>query len=138
VNLYDLHPDPENAPYREWAYENVPELVWERYRDQPGELKKREQALAKEARYAYWYAHNVLGGAFPAGEAAMAQSDGWACYYAPYVLGGPFPAGEPEIAKSHWAYYYAEKVLKLAPTEVETWIADREPYPLRLVDWSLP
>ena len=86
MNLYAIHPDPENAPYREWAFENVPELVWYTYIDQPEELKKREKALAKEAEYAYYYAAYVLKGPFPAGEAAIDTNGGYSFLYARWVL----------------------------------------------------
>ena len=81
MNLYKFHPDPENAPYREWAYENVPALIWERYSDEPEELKKRERVLAKDAYYAYWYARDVLKGSFPAAEDTIANSHYVVAYY---------------------------------------------------------
>jgi hypothetical protein len=110
MDLYDLHPDPEGAPYRDWAFDRVPELVWETYHGRPDELRRRESALAREAKYAYAYAAVTLRGPFPAGEPAIATSAFYAYYYARHILGGRFPAGEPAIARdpvlaanyAHW------------------------------------
>ena len=112
MNLYDLHPDPEKAPGYATRYDDVPELVWDRYKHQPEELKIREKALAKSGEYAYWYAREVLKAPFPAGEAEIAKDAAWAYRYARWVLKGPFPAGEAAIAKDLiFAYFYARDVL---------------------------
>jgi hypothetical protein len=116
MNLYDLHPDPESAPGYDTRYDDVPELVWKKYRDQPEELRKREKALAREAKYAYRYAH-VLKGPFQAGEAAIATRGEYVFVYARNVLRSPFPAGEAAVAKSCYAYIYAREVLNLPEEE---------------------
>ena len=121
MNLYNLHPDPANAPYREWAFENIPELVWEKYHSQPEELKKREKALATEAWCVYSYAVDVLKGPFPAGEAVIAKDFKYAYYYARDVLEGPFPAGEAAISRSPYASSYAFSILKLPITAAYVW-----------------
>jgi hypothetical protein len=95
VDLYAIHPDPENAPYRDWAFERVPALVWERYREEPEELRAREPVIARSAKYAYWYAT--------------------------FALGGPFPAGEPAIAASQYSRQYSRYVLGLQGCEAESW-----------------
>jgi hypothetical protein len=96
MDLYALHPDLLNAPGYATRHDTVPCLIWERYQHQPEELRKREKALVKEARYAYLYAQ--------------------------WVLKGPFKAGEPAIAKNaEYAYYYACNVLKLPYEEARDW-----------------
>ena len=97
MNLYDLHPDPKSAPGYATRYDDIPELIWEKYCTKPKELKKREKALAKKARYAYWYAYDILHGPFPAGEAAIAADPGYAYLYSVFVLRRRFPAGEAVI-----------------------------------------
>ena len=122
LNLYDLHPDPKKAPYRDTAYETVPKLVWEKYQKQPQELKKRERVLAKDAEIAYLYAKYILKGPFPAGEAAIATDAHHTYYYARDVLKGPFPAGEATMAESaHFAPQYARNVLKIPDEEAKVW-----------------
>ena len=122
MNLYEYHPDPENALGYVTRYDDVPELVWEKYKKQPEELKKREATLAKEARYAYWYARYVLMAPFPAGEPAIAKSSACAYFYAAEILNGPFPAGEAALAEDgHYAACYARYVLKLSQNEARAW-----------------
>jgi hypothetical protein len=122
LDLYDIHPDKENAPHRDVAYDRVPELVWERYWDQPKELKKRERALARSPEYAFHYALDVLGGPFPAGEPAIAREAQYAYKYARYVLKEPWPAGEPAIAGDpYYAYRYANHVLGLPAAAAVAW-----------------
>ena len=122
LNLYDIHPDPENAPGYTTRYDDIPEFVWQRYRDQPKELKKREKAFAKDAKYACMYACYTLQGPFPLGEAAIAKDAQQAFYYADRVLGRPFPAGEAALAKVDvWSHKYAYHVLKLPDAEAKNW-----------------
>jgi hypothetical protein len=122
MNLYDIHPDPSSAPYREFAFERVPELVWERYRAEPEELGKRERALATHPKYAFWYAQSILSKPFPAGEPAIAGDAQCAYWYAAFVLRGPFPAGEVAIAKdATYAYLYPRLVLGLSGWRAELW-----------------
>ena len=121
MDLYKLHPDPKKAPYREWAFDKVPSLVWEKYKNQPKEIKKREKVLAKDAKYAYRYAL-LLGEPFPAGEAAIAKNGYLALQYARYALQGPFPAGEAAIAKNAGhSYAYARDILELPDAEAQAW-----------------
>jgi len=143
LNLYDIHPDPKDLPHYD-----VPDLVWAKYYNQPEELKKcedilakdaglafhyafdvlkgpfpaAETAIAKDAAWAYYYAVDVLKGPFPAGEAVIAQDACRACCYAEYVLGGPFPAGEAAIAKNaSRTFQYGRFVLKLPVEEAMNW-----------------
>ena len=135
MNLYQYHPDPENAPGYATRYDTVPELVWERYELQLYELKKREEVLAKDAKYAYEYARWVLNGPFPAGEAALAK-DAWYAYeYARWVLKGPFPVGEAVIAEdAQCAYWYARDVLGGPFPAGEATLAQDPAYSLRYVE----
>ena len=90
-----------------------PELAWEKYRDNPKELKKREHLWVTSAVYAYSYALHVLEEPFPLGEKAIASHPDYAYYYACNVLKKPSPLGEAAIA-SHpeIAYDYAHDVLE--------------------------
>jgi hypothetical protein len=76
-----------------------------------------EEAIAKDAEWAYYYAKDVLKPAgikrFIAGEKAIAKDPEKAYWYARYVLKGPFPAGEPAIAKKY-ADDYVQTVLEPA------------------------
>ena len=113
MNLYKFHSKPETLDHYDEAHEKVPKLVWEKYKNHPAELKKREKVLARDPKTAYLYAQSVLNGPFPAGEATIAKSAEYVHYYALQVLGKPFPAGEAAIAKStKYAYFYTLYVLK--------------------------
>lgn len=90
MNIYNLHGDPETLLHYDEAYEKLPALIWDKYEDQPEELKKREKALAKDPRYAYSYARNILKGPFKAGEVAITKSEYYARLYAKFVLKGHF------------------------------------------------
>ena len=113
MNLYNLHSKPESLDHFEKVSENNPEVFWDKYKNKPEELKKREKYIVKYARFAYYYAKDTLKGPFPAGEEAIAKDAMFAYYYAREVLKGPFPAGEETIAKKTWyASQYAGAVLK--------------------------
>jgi len=100
MNLYNLHAKPESLDHHAAAQDSVPSIVWEKYRDDAAELKKREAALAKDSEIAYRYARNILQGKFPAGEAVIATDEYWSYQYAFYVLKDRFPAGEAAIARN--------------------------------------
>ena len=68
LNIYKYHTHPETLPLYKKAMECVPDLFWEKYKDNPEELKKREGAIAKSAKYSCLYAHDVLKTRFEAGE----------------------------------------------------------------------
>jgi lambda repressor-like predicted transcriptional regulator len=112
MNLYKLHANPETLDHYDIAHDKVPKLIWDKYENNPEELRKREAALAKDGQYAYFYAKHVLKGRWPAGEEAIAK-DAFASYeYATDVLKAGFPAGEEAIAKdARYAYFYAKDVL---------------------------
>jgi hypothetical protein len=113
MDLYSLHDDPSSLNHHDVAHDQVPELIWDKYRHQPAELKKREAALAKDPEIAYWYALYVLKGPFKLGEPEIAKDAVCTYWYARDVLKGPFKLGEPAIAKdAECAYYYAYSVLK--------------------------
>ena len=63
--------------------------------------KYLEDAIAKDAWYAYFYARDVLKGPFPLGEEAISKDPDYAHYYARHVLKSPFPAGEETIAEAN-------------------------------------
>ena len=67
MNLYNFHNTPESLYQYETVYETNPLFFWEKYKNNPEELRKREKYLAKDARCAYYYARDVLKGAIPRG-----------------------------------------------------------------------
>ena len=113
MNLYNLHSNPESLDFYEKVTETNPDVFWEKYKNKPEELKKREKYIAKSPKYAYYYAKEVLKGPFPAGEAAISKNALCASAYAKGVLNGPFPAGEAAIAKDAlYVNAYARDILK--------------------------
>ena len=113
MNLYKFHSKSESLDHYEAMGETNPTLFWNKYKDNKGELKKREKYIAADAEYSYYYAKNVLKGAFPAGEAAISKSAEYSYMYAKYALKGPFPEGEAAIAtNTDYANWYTRRVLK--------------------------
>lgn len=94
MKLYDYHSDPMSLDNYSIANESVPELFWDKYKNNPVELKKKEAMIAKVAQYAYWYAIDILNGSFPAGEAAIAKD----VYYS--VLYSRSSANDDSLANS--------------------------------------
>ena len=84
IDPYKLSKRP--LPYRDVAYEKHPELAWEKYKDNPEELKKREHLWVTNPEWAYYYALEVLKKPFPLGEAAIASDPYYAYSYARDVL----------------------------------------------------
>jgi hypothetical protein len=98
LKTYDTHISPKEAYYRLRYGDKDPILV---------------KAVAKDTRYAYFYAHDILKGPFPLGEPAIAKDTTYAYWYARDVLKGPFPLGEPEIAEDQVrSFYYARNILE--------------------------
>ena len=113
MNLYNLHSEPMSLNFYELISETNPDIFWEKYKNKPEELKKREKYMAANAIYAYHYAKNILEGPFPPGEEAIAKDEYYAYYYAKNILKGPFPAGEEAISKdTHCFKLYVKFVLK--------------------------
>ena len=119
MNLHNLHNDPKSLDYID-DVDMVPTLFC------PAEDKRQyeklwarnpktaclyscwiikkpfplgESAIAKEARYSYWYARDVLGAAFKLGEPAIATDDCYSHWYARDVLKKRFKLGEPAIKR---------------------------------------
>jgi hypothetical protein len=112
MNLYSLHDCPESLDDYAVAQETVPELIWKKYKNDPVELKKREQYFAKSAKYSYLYAE-VLQRPFGLGELAIVADAYWSYMYARDVFKGPFEASEAAIAKDAFcSYMYAKYILK--------------------------
>lgn len=111
--IYNLHSKPHTLDHHEKLETHHPKFVWKKYENNPRELKKREAAIAKDARYSYYYARNVLRKPFPLGEPAIAKETSYSHLYAYDVLKKPFPLGEPAIAKdASYSYFYAMDVLE--------------------------
>ena len=85
MNLYNRHISPESLLLFKEADEYVLEVFFQKYRDEPEELRKREKAISKDEHHAY-YARDVLKGPFPAGEKAITESAPYAHLYAAHVL----------------------------------------------------
>ena len=49
LNIYKYHTDPKSFALYEKAMECIPDLFWEKYENNPEELKKREKAIATNA-----------------------------------------------------------------------------------------
>jgi hypothetical protein len=122
MNLYNLHSDPKSLKHHDIHQETAPDLFWDKYRNNPAELKKREQYIAKNPKYAYLYAKDVIKGPWKPGEAAIAPKPVFAYAYARDVIKGPWKPGEAAIAKSptiiidggevyNYALDYADHVL---------------------------
>ena len=73
MNLYNFHSNPESLHGHDEAYMHVPVVVWDKYKNNPDELKKREDAISKNATYSYLYARDVLKKPFPNGENAISK-----------------------------------------------------------------
>ena len=113
MNLYNFHAKPKLLDGYDSVPENNPHFFWEKYKNNPAELKKREKYIAKSANYAYLYAGDVLNGPFPAGESEIAKDVYYAYWYAADILGAPFPLGEEAISKNAlYARWYARDVLE--------------------------
>ena len=124
--LYDLLDDPKKSPSYEKA-ERSPILVWRKYKNNPKELKKREDVLAKHPEVAYRYAEEILGHRFPEGEPAIATSPKFAFWYADYVLNGRFPEGEDAIATNPvYAAIYARDMIEGPWPEAEKTIMQHQ------------
>ena len=82
MNLYDLHSEPAALDHFEKVTETNPDFFWEKYKNKPEELKKREKYIAKSTKYAYYYAQHVLFGPFPLGEKAISKDTFFVYYYA--------------------------------------------------------
>lgn len=113
MNIYKFHIEPESLNGFNQADMNVVDCFWNKYKNNPAELKKRERAISKSAKYAYEYAYDVLKGEFQLGEYSISTDDLYSYLYASNILKGPFPLGEPAIATdSYSSYIYAIDVLK--------------------------
>ena len=113
LNIYNYHTNPELFKNREKVLDSIPDFFWEKYKDNPEELKKREGAIAKSAMYSHLYAHDILKRRFEAGEKAIATNTKYSYLYARDILKGKFEAGEKAIATNAWcSYRYAADVLK--------------------------
>jgi lambda repressor-like predicted transcriptional regulator len=126
MNLYKLHANPEELDFYDEAHEKVPILIWKIYKNNPAELKKREDIIAKDAGRSYWYADEVLRSPFPKGEEVISKDAHYSCMYATFILKAPWSKGEDAIAENAYcSYQYAYKVLKLSDEEAKAWASKR-------------
>lgn len=96
MNLYNYHDEADKLIGHADKDELVPREVWNKYKKQPEELKKREKILARNAATAFFYASHILNDRFKLGEPALAKNSKYALYYAELI--GEFPLAEPLFA----------------------------------------
>ena len=122
MNLYQYHNNPNVLP----GHNNKEELlglyslpyIFEKYIDQPDELKKRESFIAKSAEYSYRYANDVLCSRFHLGERVILTDAHIAFIYkrrfqSSFSSNSEKEQLENQISKySELSYRYATEVLK--------------------------
>ena len=62
MNLYKLHSKPASLDLYGKVTETNPAIFWDKYKNKPEELKKREKYIAKSPKHAYYYAEDILKG----------------------------------------------------------------------------
>ena len=113
IDLYKFHSNPETLHGYDRADEIVSERIYDIAKSGKKLTDKQEDVIAKDPKYAFKYAINILKNSFLKGEDAIAKDPSYAYEYAISVLKKPFPKGEDLIAKyAGYAYYYAYNVLK--------------------------
>ena len=113
MNLYQFHSNPSRLIGYAVAFDQVPELAWNRwYFINNEELKKREYLWKQSARYACYYAIDVIKGRFPEGESIIAENAQFSYYYARCIIKGRFPEGESIIATDAWYSNLYNKYIK--------------------------
>ena len=116
MNVFKFHSNPEKSKRFKELTQNSPAYIWDKYKDEPDELKKYEHVIATSSKFSFKYASEVLKGPFKLGEPAIAKiakNAKHAYYYSIFILNGPFKLGEPAIATSSAeSYFYATQVLK--------------------------
>lgn len=112
MNLYDFHDEPKSLHAHDEADYKVVKVFWDKYKDDPEELKKREKALAKNGHYAIQYALRILKKPFPEGEKAIFNEPHAAVSYA-RIFGIRNKDAEKLIAKnSYYSFVYAKDIIK--------------------------
>ena len=71
-----------------------------------GRWPEAEPIIAKDPRWAYNYARDVIKGRWPEGEPAIAKDPRWAYFYAADVIKGRWPEAEEAMAKSEYKDHY--------------------------------
>lgn len=113
MNLYSLHSHPKKLHRHEEADNAILSVFWEKYKNNPKELNKREDIIAKDAKHSYEYAIQVLKDRFPKGEPVIAKNAHLAVYYAMHILKDRFVKAEEAIAtNATYARFYSVFVLK--------------------------
>jgi hypothetical protein len=128
MNIYKFHTNPESLDHYEERLTRVPKLAYEHAKKLGRRFPEGEAVIAKDAKWSYWYAREIIKGRFPEGEAAIAKHAGASFEYA-YYLKKRFPMGESEIAKdAYYAYHYAVDVIKKRFPDGEETIAKHGMY----------
>jgi len=136
MNLYDLHPNPEKAPYYDRRFEipsialdeakkrlclsmecstlyDASSIVAEKplYSSDPS-IQRLEDTIAKNVKCSFDYAEFTRK-RFYKGERIISTDPKYSMHYAYYIIKGRFPQGERAIAESaEWAFHYATTVMK--------------------------
>lgn len=106
LNIYKYHTHPATLSLYDKMDEINPDFFWDKYRNNPEELRKGEGVISKSAKYSYLYAREILKGRFEAGEEVIA-TDAWSSYwYARDVLRERFELGEKILLRSRWKQSY--------------------------------
>ena len=142
MNLYDLHPNPKEAPGYEKRF-MVPEIAYKealkRAWGKVGQERRSpdlEPAIAKDPMRAVLYARDVIREPFPEAEPVIAKSAFMSRLYAEYVLRGRFPLGEPTIASHFGEANRYESKFDLHRDH--DWVALRQEKRTWPREWDLP
>ena len=73
MNIYKYHADPESLDLYEERLIRVPKLAFEHAISLGKRFPEGEAAIAKDARFAYYYVIDVIKGRWPEGEATIAN-----------------------------------------------------------------
>jgi hypothetical protein len=86
-------------------------------------FKREEKEISQNAKTAYYYAVDVIGGRFPGAESIIAKDPEYSYLYAKRVVKDRWPEAESTIIKNAGdAYYYSKDVIKGRWPEAESTI----------------
>lgn len=109
MDLYKFHSKSSVLRGYKEANDTVPERIYNNARKGKPLTNKQEKVFARNARYAFNYAHYVLHRPWPKGEDVLAKEADYAIPYALSVLKKRFLKAEPTIAKSQYKKYYEQE-----------------------------
>jgi len=89
----------------------------------PHRFSELEPAIAKDSRYSYMYALNILGGRFRQGELAISTSAYDSFYYAIDIIHGRFELAEPTIFGTDYSEQY-QKLFRVHLKPAADWTTE--------------